>query len=1802
MSDFLTRIAKLSPQRLALLANELNERLQALENERSTPVAIVGMGCRYPGGADDPQSFWALLRDGVDAIREVPADRWDVDSLYDPDPETPGRMATRWGGFIDGPDRFDPKFFGIAPAEAVTMDPQQRLLLETTWEALEDAGINSASLAGSATGVFVGLCNSDYAFHALRAPRETITAHMASGLSHAVASGRISYLLGLQGPSATVDTSCSASLMAVHLACQSLRRRESNLALAGGANVILNPEITMALSRSRMMAPDGRCKAFSDDANGFVRAEGSGMLVLRRLDDALSDGNRILAVIRGSAANQDGKSSGLTAPNGSAQEAVLRAALADAGMGSDELQYIEAHGTGTALGDPIEIGALAQVFAGRSHQTGPLWTGSVKSNVGHLESAAGIAGLMKLVLAILHAEIPASLHVGRPTRRIAWASLPIRVASRREPWPQAEGLRAGGVSSFGFSGTNVHVIVQEAPRVEEPAAEGFETQPQVVVLSAKTETALRRMAERLANRLEARPELPLAGVARTLMMGRAPFDHRLALVACSCQEVVAQLRRFPGADVLQGRVAEHEPRIGFWFASDALPDPCERSLMASAPLFREKIRECDAILSAEAGVSLTDWFEVGTNGNPAVVPAEIRSALSVAVQIALASLLQSCSVEPMLVAGSGIGAIPAAWCAGVLRLEDALRLAFAVSRGDARTVEELSQTLPMGTPHRPWFVGGEEGPLAPWTQRALATGAALPLSEQQKENARAWVVIGDAETEEGLPSPGIRLVRREGTGVDAFVRSAAELYVLGCTPDLTRLYGQSVARTVALPTYPFERERYWLEVEPASLPNHPEPAQALAEPAETAGLDPLSDWLYEVTWEPRPRPSGDQEFPRLSEVLEQYAAVPASEAVLQIGEATQRVQALCAGYALRSLENLGLRRGPGGSFTLEELCDRLQIAPARARIAHRLVGILAEDGVVTRAGDRFRFVEGKAPADPDTEWTALSALHPEIQIELGILKRCADQTPAVLRGTCDPMQLVFAAGSVDEAEQIYEKSPICQYFNQAAQEIVSQAVGRILGRTARILEIGAGTGATTAAVLPALAGRDVAYTFTDLSPVFLTKAREKFRTFAGVDYRLLNVERDPAEQGFESGSFDIVLAANVLHATANLRETVAHARQLLRPGGMLVLIEGSRPDRWLDLTFGLTDGWWRFTDRDLRPDHPLVSCEIWQELFPEQGLHASRAIRYTDHDGAPSQQVLLAACAEDPESAPSTVAHNGRRWLILGDRSGVGVALEEILRSRSEVCERIESASERGDLEGALASIGEGSPDEDLQVVYLGSLDAADAHNGMDLCAQIPVRLIQRLSAIHRKAKLWLVTRGAESARGSAPSPESALQAMTWGMGRVLGLEQPALLGRLIDLDPVSGPEESAEMLFRELMHPDVEDQIAFRRGERLAPRLRSLASDFLGDTMTQVRPDGSYLVTGAFGNVGRRVTRWLAESGAGHLVLVSRAAADLNGEPAEQERARFVEELRKLGAAVTMVAGDVASPETLERAFALFGDKCPPLRGVIHMATTQTMRALSQLSSAELAEVLRPKVLGGWLLARAMQGHSPDFFVNFSSTTALLGARDMAAYAAANHFLDNFAAAQRARGCPMISVNWGAWLTSADSENLRAMGLVPMPAEKLLAWLPRILGSARAEVMIADVDWKTVRALYESRRIRPMLSEVGGGKSARVGPSPAESRVRLNSSSIAEVVLAESARVLGFRGGDRPPLDVPLTDLGLDSLMAVDLRNRLQAAIGRDLPSTIVFDYPTVAKLTTVMETMAWAGARPPSEYESSEQDEVLI
>lgn len=530
---------------------EMRVRLKYLEEAKSEPIAIVGMGCRFPG-ADSPESFWQLLEKGIDAVTEVPSVRWDIAAFYDPDPDKSGKMYTRHGGFLKTVDTFDADFFGITPRELARIDPQQRLLLEVAWEALEHAGIAPESLFGSATGVFVGISSFDYATLQLGLHNAgSIDAYVGTGIALSAANGRLSYLLGLNGPSMAIDTACSSSLVALHLACQSLRNRECGMALAGGVNLILIPELTINFCKARMLAPDGRCKTFDAAADGYVRGEGCGVVVLKRLSDAEADGDTVLAIIRGSAVNQDGSSGGLTVPSGPSQEAVILGALENSRMLPGQVSYVEAHGTGTALGDPIEARSMGKVFGGRSCEH-PLLVGSVKTNFGHLEAASGMAGLLKVVLSLIHRKIPAHLHFRNPSPHISWNEMPIEVPTELLDWPSVDGPRIAGVSSFGFSGTNAHIVIEEAPPQKRLVNYGAQAVPGLLTLSAKSDEALEEMVRRYIKYLDAHPDFAIGDICYTANTGRSHFSHRLAICAFSTSELLDKFISLSNDEMREG--------------------------------------------------------------------------------------------------------------------------------------------------------------------------------------------------------------------------------------------------------------------------------------------------------------------------------------------------------------------------------------------------------------------------------------------------------------------------------------------------------------------------------------------------------------------------------------------------------------------------------------------------------------------------------------------------------------------------------------------------------------------------------------------------------------------------------------------------------------------------------------------------------------------------------------------------------------------------------------------------------------------------------------------------------------------------------------------------------------------------------------------------------------------------------------------------------------------------------------------------------------------------------------------------
>ncbi|MBF2022301.1 MAG: type I polyketide synthase [Hydrococcus sp. C42_A2020_068] len=812
----------LSPTKRALLAlKQMQAKLEALERAQNEPIAIIGMGCRFPGGADNPEAFWQLLRDGVDAITEVPSDRWNINTYYDSNPDTPGKICNRYGGFVPHLQEFDAQFFRMAPREALSLDPQQRLLLEVSWEALENAGLAPDKLMGSQTGVFIGICSTDY-WHRLLSRKPTeIDAYLTTGNTHSMASGRLSYIFGFNGPSLSIDTACSSSLVAVHLACQSLRNQECNLALAGGVNRILAPEASINFSKAKMLSSDGRCKTFDASADGFVRAEGCGAIVLKRLSDAVAAGDNIFALICGSAVNQDGRTSGLTVPNGLSQQAAIEQALKNSRIEPHQIDYIETHGTGTALGDPIEIGAIGEVFGKERSSDRPLIIGSVKTNIGHLEAAAGIASLIKVVLALQNEEIPPNLHFQVPNPHINWKELPIKVPTQRISWLRGEKPRLAGVSSFGFNGTNAHVVVRESGVVGAGLSENsrnlatvnlknpplqksevIERPLHLLTLSAKNEKALRELAQRYAIFLESHPFLEIGDICFTANTGRSHFDYRLGIIASSVAQLREKLANFTTGQnaegILQGRVPNpNRPKIAFLFAQeDSQSFTLGQKLYETQPTFRTAIDTCAEIFPSEFKVDRSKFR-------------------AFALEYALCQLWKSWGIEPSVVMGYGVGEYVAACAAGVLSLEDCLQLIIAASAEvTAGAVRYCEPKIPIISPKTGKVAN--DALISPdyWRDREKTS---IKLTEGIKTlhqlGCEILIEISPQPTFLKTEASGLWLssLSPEREDWQQILLSLLQLYLRGASVDWLGFDRDYLRRKVILPTYPFQRQRYWIE-------------------------------------------------------------------------------------------------------------------------------------------------------------------------------------------------------------------------------------------------------------------------------------------------------------------------------------------------------------------------------------------------------------------------------------------------------------------------------------------------------------------------------------------------------------------------------------------------------------------------------------------------------------------------------------------------------------------------------------------------------------------------------------------------------------------------------------------------------------------------------------------------------------------------------------------------------------------------------------------------------------------------------
>ncbi|ACY15481.1 type I polyketide synthase [Haliangium ochraceum] len=1797
-----------------------NARLRAA---RSEPIAIVGMACRFPGGANDPDGYWRLLAEGVDAVREIPPTRWPAEAL-----DLDALPALRWAGLLDDElAGFDAEFFGISPREAAQLDPQQRLLLEVSWEALENALQPAERLTQQPVGVFVGIASADYQHRILALAPEQQNGYSATGNMPSVAAGRVAHTLGLQGPCAAVDTACSSSLVALHMACQSLRARECDLALSGGVNLLLSPTWMRLVGLTQSLSPDGRCRTFDARANGFVRGEGCGVVALKRLSDAQRDGDRVWALLRGSAINHDGRSSGLTVPNVRAQEATLTRALASAEVAAEDIDYVEAHGTGTPLGDPIEIEALKAALGGERGDGSRCVLGSVKTNIGHLEAAAGIAGLIKVVLAMGRETVPAHLHLRQINPRISLAHSALHIAAEASPWPAGERPRRAVVSSFGISGTNAGVVVEEAPPAPRPATPARAPAALLLPLSARAPEALRALALAHAQRLEADADAGPGALARHVALTgtrRSPLPLRQGFVGGDRGELIAGLRAFAGQDELRLREVGDPPRVAMIFSgqgSQWLGMGVE--LYAREPVFRAAVDAFDAATREVAGWSVRDEL-FAEPARARLDRVEVIQPCIVAVQLALAALWRSWGVEPSVVVGQSMGEVSAACVAGALDLADAARVILTRSRlvkqlrgGAMASVElpaaELADALGEGL-----GVAAINGP-----RSSVVAGDSDAVDRFVAEMNQRGVFCRRVKVDYASHSPEVEPLRQALLDELAPVRGRAPALAFRST-----VHGGWVGDGELDAAYWYQNLRQPVQLFPVlerllgedgvdvllEVSPHPVLGPVLQAAAEHAGCDAAV--LASLRREQAERQTllltlaglygrGQAvDFARVNAAADDADDADDADANPDAADPVARWTPLPTYPWQRRRHWVNDEGGPrpqaAAALPGEALPPGRRLrSPALRDAVYELV--LGADSL--RCFDSHRVPGGViAPAS----WMlsmVLAALrdlgHPD---EIALHQLSFARPLAIPEGQRRRVQLVLSPDGQRPAR--YQMLAVDADADADALEASAWT----------LLSEGAIALSEDAAPAPL----DVAATSARLEPV----AEDAVAGLVGEPGPTRWVEavlRGPREvlcrlRGPRGGDHGDRYPVHPEPLNEALSAAVACAG--LGGGGFApVAAQGLRftggeagPPAWIHGSVEQVESGGRAAlsatlalyDQAGRPVAKLarlrcVPAALESSLQAETGLLARS--RY--------------ALAWEPLAPPSAPLAPGR-WLLVADVGGVCELLAARLEAEGHVCVRLPAPAaddanpaDSADDDALTAAFADAladavdSADGDalpLRGLIFGpgldaDADAAAAADDDDDAAGDALARFAATRALHTLARalagralapVWIATRGAVAARPDETSTAPAAAAL-WGLGRVLGSEHPELSPRLLDLDAAGSARTCADQLRRALtLALGGEDQLALRGQQVLGLRLRRVRARDQGGSLA-LSTEGAYLITGGLGRLGLSVAEWLVARGARHLVLLARSL------PSAAAEARIAA-LEAQGAEVLALQADVADAAALGRALAAADSAMPALRGVIHAAGQARQALLVDEPWRDYAQVLGAKAAGAWNLHQLTRERALDFFVCFSSIAGTLGFGGMGSYAAANAYLDAFAEYRRGRGLPALSVAWGVWDSDLDAqygERALRVGLAPFAGADALAALDTLAAGEAAHAIVANMDW----ARYLKARVGaapPWLRELaavgdrtpegsGEGDAALLGRLRALPE-QAAAEHIADHVAGAVAETLGYPRHHALPRGKGFFDIGFDSLLAMDLRRRLSRDFAHPFPVTVAFDHPTIERLAAYL------------------------
>lgn len=1705
------------------------------------PIAIIGMGCRYGGGITNPDEFWKLLNEERSGITEIPPERWNIEAWYHEDPDIPGKMYARHGGFLANIDQFDAGFFNVSPLEAKSLDPQERLLLETSWEALENAGKTKEQLKDSNTGVYLGICGVEYNDHVF-GDVEKINAYSALGTTHSALAGRISYWLGLNGPNLPVDTACSSSLVSLHLAVQAIRNGECEQALAGGVNLTLDPKGTVYFSKLRALSPTGKCQTFSNHANGYVRGEGCGIIVLKPLSKAKRDGDPILAVIKGTAVNQDGQSQGFTAPNGPAQQAVIRKALDQAGLTPDKVDYVECHGTGTPLGDPIEVQSLGAVFDGYRDKEHPVILGSVKSNIGHTEGAAGIAGVIKTVLGLQNEQIPRSLYSEELNEEVDWENLPVKVAQQALEWKTNGKARIAGVSSFGFSGTNAHIVLEEAPKVLTNTSETLEVDNVYVLpISAESEQALAAQEQNIRNYIDENQEIPIQDIAYNLAISRTHFFKRSAFLFNSNRKALHQVSPLSPAKIAFLFTGQGSQYVGM-----------AKNLYEQEEVFSTEIERCFDGFNQELNIDLkTIIFEEET----LIHQTKYTQAALFSIEFALAKMWQAWGIMPQYLLGHSIGEVVAAAFAEVWSLEDAIKLVCA--RGS------LMQALPTGgkmisvrakkekishflanredkvsiaaenSPYQTVLSGDEKEVMAIAAEiekegiktKALTTSHAFhsslmePMLADFKAvvdtlafNAPKYSIISNlngAEIGEGITKPdywvnqireavlfaeGVKTLYDKGVNTflemgpqpvltrlteqtignenvqllaslkkdqsndrETILRGLMVLYVSGASINWSKFYEGSVIPKIQLPTYPFQRKRYWIDKPTKhNIVGKDSGHSLLGAKTELAATNQV---VYQSVLDTSQE---DTSYITSHQLIEGPIIVPA--------------------VAYYDLVQALIRLELNELYGIEEL----------------VIGqpILVEVGVVR-------------------EIQTLLSEEAEGQYIVSIYSR----------KEADTKWIKHAEGSITELEPIgFDAIDIQEEIDQMEPwDILDGFYDQI-----------------------AEAGLDLGIDFQTVTEIY----RKDNQVLAK-----LSIEgKDLNHAGIHPVLFDGIL--QLVGAGINSDREIPTLYLPFSIEHYQLAVEESMENLWVTLTY----------ETEQHSDFVIASAILRNENGVPIGIVGRMKMKYVaqaELDQLRSAKEITYYLNWQPRTIP-TVQHKENIYLY-------ATHMDDALFT---ACKELH-------------------PD----IILLNTLsELPKGGNVIVNCAgkteealQNALQLIQKLETYQPERVVWL-TKGGQYHLGDTQI--NPIQSAIWGLVKTAMVEHKAMGLCLIDIADENDIEHLHSFITPELPT----DKWLIRGGNTYVQLLEPLAASTTQSAVDYT--NGTILISGGLGSLGLETAHHLADKfSVGHLVLLSRST------PSEA-KLKAVSDIEGLGTKVSIESVDIADKAALSAVIKNI-PQAYPLMGVIHAAGVLKDVLLRNMSAKDLTKVLRPKMEGALNLHDLTAEMQLQLFLTYSSISSVIGNWGQGNYAAANAFLDGLITSRSIQGLAAQNINWGPWaddgmaaqLSDIEKEQLLSAGINLIAPKDGIAILNKVLSGVLNEVVAIDIDKRKLAENYTAA-IPKLFSKI-----VSIKPQKSKRVEKINSPLIKEVMalpqaqrqkylqarmLTEVESILGEENIVGISAATPLQETGLDSLRAVELRDQLSGLLGIRLPATLLFDYPTIEKLAAhLLEKYMSEGAK---------------